>query len=54
MAKHIKHIGEKRALLSEIYRIRNMAVKALDEDKEEAYNRAVDELSDAIVRLGVA
>ena len=48
----IKEIVERRAILSEIFKIRNIAVKALDDDNQDAYNAAVDELSDAIVRLG--
>lgn len=52
MTKKIKDIGDRRAILSEIYKIRNIAVRALDDDNEDAYNVAVDELSDAIVRLG--
>ena len=52
MAKKIKDIGDRRTILSEIYRMRNVAGRALDDDNEDAYNVAVDELSDAIVRLG--
>ena len=52
MAKKIKDIGVRRSILSEIFGLRNIAVKALDDDNQDAYNAAVDELSDAIVRLG--
>ena len=52
MAKKIKDISDRRAILSEIFKLRNRAVRALDDDNEDAYNVAVDELSDAIVRLG--
>jgi len=52
MVKKIKEIAERRAILSEIFKLRNRAVRALDDDNEDAYNVAVDELSDAIVRLG--
>lgn len=52
MTKKIKNIKQKRAILSEIFNIRNGAVRALDLDTEEVYEKAVNELSDAIVRLG--
>ena len=52
MVKKIKDIGDRRSILSEIFGLRNVVVRALDDDNEDAYNVAVDELSDAIDRLG--
>ena len=44
VAKKIKHIGEKRKRLSEIFSIRNSIVDTLNFDDPDAYNRRVEEL----------
>ena len=42
--KTIKRIGEKRKQLSEIFRLRNAAAKALDDDDPIQYNDLLDEM----------
>ena len=51
MVKVIKEIGMKRAILSDIFRFRNLAVKALDQDDERRYKNAVIQMRDSITDL---
>jgi hypothetical protein len=51
--KKIKDIGLKRALLSEIYKFRNLAVRALDEDDESKYIESIAKMEAAVEDLMV-
>ena len=54
MVKKIKEITIKRAILSEIFRFRNLVVKALDEDDERTYKDMVVQLREAVTDLEAA
>ncbi|MFA5379642.1 MAG: hypothetical protein WC455_28045 [Dehalococcoidia bacterium] len=49
--KAIPAIMEKRKLLSEIFKWRNEAVKALNLDDREQYNFAISEMNSRVMRL---
>ena len=53
MAKRIKEIGKKRKQLSEIFNMRAVAVKAINDDRDDLYRNAIKDLKDLVDKLEV-